>query len=109
MGVSRALGVVGKGGEGSCKRLNYQRFAEVFQHLSDKNILLMKCGEQNLCTLICLVSLDNCRTPDQTKIKIKSNQKSGKALYLGGCGRRGRRGSFAELGTRTNMSETEVE
>ena len=26
----------------------------------------------------------NCRTPDQTKIKIRSNQKSGEALYLGG-------------------------
>ena len=39
-------------------------------------------------------------------------KKSGEALYLGGCrGRRGRRGRclYAELGTRTNMSATEVE
>ena len=28
--------------------------------------------------------VDNCRSPDQTKIKIRSNQKSGEALYLGG-------------------------
>ena len=26
-----------------------------------------------------------CQTPDQTKIKIQSNQKSGEALYLGSC------------------------
>ena len=28
---------------------------------------------------------ENCQTPDQTKIKIQSNQKSGEALYLGSC------------------------
>ena len=34
-------------------------------------------------------------------------QKSEEALYLGGC--RGRRCLYAQLGTRTNMSATEVE
>ena len=29
--------------------------------------------------------LTYCQTPDQTKIKIQSNQKSGEALYLGSC------------------------
>ena len=29
--------------------------------------------------------LGSCQTPDQTKIKIQSNQKSGEALYLGSC------------------------
>ena len=34
--------------------------------------------------LIILIEV-NCQTPDQTKIKIQSNQKSGEALYLGSC------------------------
>ena len=52
------------------------------------------------------------------KLQISSDlpvqqKKSGEALYLGGCGcgrgRRCGRRLYAELGTRTNMSATEVE
>ena len=32
-----------------------------------------------------LQKCSNCQTPDQTQIKIQSNQKSGEALYLGSC------------------------
>ena len=50
--------------------------------------------------------LPNSRFP----LTSQSIWKSGEALYLGGCrGRRGRRCLYAELGTRTNMSATEVE